>query len=202
MDLPGIKLIVQWKANCSLCTLWQRFGRAARGIDEEAIGLLLVEKKDIVEERSLRAERAKRKDSRNNGIGTKRKATTQLQGQQTKRPALGDRVSESLVNCETTNQQREENVEIESTSLIQERREERRTHYAKQKTLTPAQSLATVAALAKPKGVEVGSSMDDYINAHKDQPGLECWRIVPMLYFGNDKTREFPYLSFTRVYKT
>ena len=31
MDLANIMIIVQWKATCSLCTLWQRFGRAACG---------------------------------------------------------------------------------------------------------------------------------------------------------------------------
>ncbi|KAF8976569.1 P-loop containing nucleoside triphosphate hydrolase protein, partial [Cyathus striatus] len=29
MDLPDIGLVVQWRATCSLTTLWQRIGRAA-----------------------------------------------------------------------------------------------------------------------------------------------------------------------------
>ena len=52
MDLPDIKIVVQWKATCDLCTLWQRFGRAAHGDDqlEEATAILFVEKKDTNEE--------------------------------------------------------------------------------------------------------------------------------------------------------
>jgi ERCC4-related helicase len=57
MDLPDIKTVIQWKATCDLCTLWQRFGRAARGPDQEATAILFVEKKDTNEERVLKAAR-------------------------------------------------------------------------------------------------------------------------------------------------
>jgi superfamily II DNA/RNA helicase len=58
MDLPNIKIVVQWKATCDLCTLWQRFGRVARGQDAVGTAILLVEKKDTNEERVAKAERA------------------------------------------------------------------------------------------------------------------------------------------------
>ena len=58
MDLPNIKIVVQWKATCDLCTLWQRFGRVARGRDAVGTAILLVEKKDTDEERVAKAERA------------------------------------------------------------------------------------------------------------------------------------------------
>ncbi|KAF8985860.1 hypothetical protein BDQ17DRAFT_1259965, partial [Cyathus striatus] len=45
MDLPDIKLVVQWKATCGLCALWQRFGRAARGEGQDGTAVLIVEKK-------------------------------------------------------------------------------------------------------------------------------------------------------------
>ena len=50
MDLPDIKIVVQWKATCDLCTLWQRLGRVARGPGEVGTAILLVEKKDTAEE--------------------------------------------------------------------------------------------------------------------------------------------------------
>ena len=50
MDLPNIKIVVQWKATCDLCTLWQHFGRVARGQDAVGTAILLVERKDIDEE--------------------------------------------------------------------------------------------------------------------------------------------------------
>ena len=69
--------MVQYKATCDLCTLWQRFGRAARGANEEAMAILLVEKRDTEEERSAKA--------------TKRKATEEMNSQPAKRPALANR---------------------------------------------------------------------------------------------------------------
>jgi ERCC4-related helicase len=59
MDLPDIKLVIQWKATCDFCTLWQRFGQAGRGQDQEAVALLLVEQKDTDEACKKKAERAK-----------------------------------------------------------------------------------------------------------------------------------------------
>ncbi|KIL55528.1 hypothetical protein M378DRAFT_188664 [Amanita muscaria Koide BX008] len=49
VDLPDIEIIVQWRATCSLCTLWQRFGRAARGSGYDAVAILLFEKKYLRE---------------------------------------------------------------------------------------------------------------------------------------------------------
>jgi superfamily II DNA helicase RecQ len=91
MDLPDVELVVQWKATCDLCTLWQRFGRAGRGCDQLATAILLVEKKDTNEERLQKAERAaKRKEKKREGIGTKRLARDQL-NVQCKRRALANR---------------------------------------------------------------------------------------------------------------
>ncbi len=58
MDLPDVDIIVQWRATCDLCTLWQRFGQAAHGAGREAKAILFVEKKDTNEERALKAKRA------------------------------------------------------------------------------------------------------------------------------------------------
>lgn len=70
---PDVQLVIQWKATCDLCTLWQRFGHGGRGSDQLAIAILLVEKKDTNEEHLQKAERAaKRKAKKREGIGTKR----------------------------------------------------------------------------------------------------------------------------------
>jgi superfamily II DNA/RNA helicase len=29
LDLPDVKIVMQWKLRCTMCTLWQRIGRAA-----------------------------------------------------------------------------------------------------------------------------------------------------------------------------
>jgi superfamily II DNA or RNA helicase len=49
MDLTDIDIIVQYRATCNLCMLWQRFGRGARGAGREAVGILLVDKKHTEE---------------------------------------------------------------------------------------------------------------------------------------------------------
>lgn len=65
MDLPDVKVVVQYRATCGLCMLWQRFGRGARGDDVEATGVLLVEKKDTEGARKKKIERAtKRAESK------------------------------------------------------------------------------------------------------------------------------------------
>jgi superfamily II DNA or RNA helicase len=43
LDLPGIEIVVQWRYTQSLCTLWQRLGRAARDPRREATSIYLVE---------------------------------------------------------------------------------------------------------------------------------------------------------------
>ena len=62
-------------------------------------------------------------------------------------------------------------------------KEERRAHYGKrEKTGNSSRKGKSRADL------EVGSPMDDFINAHVC---ITCRRIVPEVYFGNDRTREF-----------
>ncbi|KAI0688583.1 P-loop containing nucleoside triphosphate hydrolase protein [Cerioporus squamosus] len=65
VDIPDIELIVQWRvgSTMSLDTIWQRFGRGARGPGTEAVAVLFVDAKYFDEEREAAAERAaKRKE--------------------------------------------------------------------------------------------------------------------------------------------
>jgi hypothetical protein len=65
-----------------------------------------------------------------------------------------------------------------------EQREKRRAHYKKRPV-----AKKTIAKEKKRANVEVGSPMDDFINAASDHNELDCRRIVPMLFFENDKRR-------------
>ena len=201
MDLPDIKLVIQWKATCDFCTLWQRFGRAGRGRGQEAVALLLVEPKDTDEVRKKKAERtekAKRKKQDLADIGTKRKepADGHRDNHSSKRPALLDRGQNSRteddINAAPDRDESDAGDEemgmamipgICSTGQVADN-EVRRLRYSKiTRSIAPSSK-------QERRGVEVGSAMDDYINA-KDR-GISCRRVVPMLYFGNDKTRKFP----------
>ncbi len=92
MDLPNIEIVVQWKATCDMCTLWQRFGRVARGVGRSGTAILLVERKDTEDERRSKFEKSAAKQRAKEGSGTKRKAQDQLHrgDQAAKRPVLGD----------------------------------------------------------------------------------------------------------------
>ena len=176
MDLPDIKTVVQWKATCDLCTLWQRFGGAARGADQEATAILFVEKKDTNEERVLKARRAAQRLAKKNEsvTGQKRKAGTQLTSGTSKRQTLGECTNHNELTNHST-------PEMFPTEL----REQRRAHYKKR----PVEK-TTTAKEKKKINVEVGSPMDDFINAGSNHDDLiDCRRIVPMLFFENDKRR-------------
>lgn len=83
MDIPNIQTVVQWKATCDMCTLWQRFGHCSRGVGMRGTAVLLVEKKDMAEERQTKALRAAKRKAGKEGGGRG--------DSQRKRPALVDR---------------------------------------------------------------------------------------------------------------
>ncbi|KXN81646.1 hypothetical protein AN958_04068 [Leucoagaricus sp. SymC.cos] len=58
MDLSNVEIVVQWTAPSDMSTLWQRFGRAARGDGFRGTGILLVTKRDTNDERERIKERA------------------------------------------------------------------------------------------------------------------------------------------------
>lgn len=196
MDLANIKIVVQWKATCSLCTLWQRFGRAARG-GQNGTAILLVEKKDTDEERQAKAKKeiaaALKKSKEGIGTGSKRKSANQL-NPPAKRPALTDLTRSTLNGRDdlVTPGSSSSSTPSELTPL-EVLKEQRRANYAKRAVKATVQSSLTKG---KGKNVEVGSAMDDFINAHLD---LGCRRVVPMLVFGNDQRRTlgfyFPHIS-------
>ena len=177
MDLPDIEIVVQWKATCDLCTLWQRFGRVARGRGKEGVAILLVEKKDTNEERAAKAKRAaKRKTKIREGIGSGRKRKAMRQGGRT---VLADR---------SVNQEMAEPVVPIDPAKAAEIAflEERRSHYA-------CREKSSHSRFEPPKGkvrpdLDIGSPMDDFINP---PDGVNCRRVVPTLFFQNDQTREF-----------
>ncbi|KAJ7721901.1 P-loop containing nucleoside triphosphate hydrolase protein [Mycena metata] len=62
IDLPNITLVIQWRASCDMCTLWQRFGRGARDPSCEAIALFLVEPMYFDQTKEEKAARKAKKD--------------------------------------------------------------------------------------------------------------------------------------------
>ena len=114
MDTPDIQLVVQYKATCNLCTLWQQFGQAARGAEWEATTILIVEKKNTEEDHLLKAKlAAERKGKNKEGIrtGKRRKPTDKLPLPPSKRPALADQTP--LINSDLDMMTVESSVPVE-----------------------------------------------------------------------------------------
>ena len=195
MDLPDIAIVVQWKATCELSTLWQRFGRAARGAGQEATAILLVEKKDTNEERVKKADRAaKRKQKKDNN--TKRKAETEdLKQRRQKRPALADRSTNIEVKAEVDDTDigscdgEDDDKAVDASRAMNPGNLESvglegcRAQYANQEMAEKPQ----LVQVRRNQGPQIGSALDDFINVGGR---FRCRRTVLMLFFGNDKTRK------------
>jgi superfamily II DNA helicase RecQ len=214
VDLPDIELVIQWRATCDLCTLWQRFGRAARDLKLTAKALFLVEPKHFDEVRAGKATRQEEK---------KRKAAGPTeQNQQNQRPTKRPRVH---VPSDTGLAQWAQNsgvtgrmlpVAVVEGELARDVSGISQTGQSKDTTDTiqigKNQRLATselgsnnnnmhvdhratyekvprVDAKRGQKGRDLEPAMDDLINA-KTRPGFCCYRKPPTIYFGNDKTSE------------
>ncbi|KAH6880873.1 P-loop containing nucleoside triphosphate hydrolase protein [Coprinopsis sp. MPI-PUGE-AT-0042] len=91
MDLPDVKVVVQYRATCDLNTLWRRFGRAARGEGTDGVTILLVEAKELAEERQNKAQWAlKRLESKQKNKQSKSKRPrTGHKGAETERAGSG-----------------------------------------------------------------------------------------------------------------
>ncbi|KAB5592160.1 hypothetical protein CTheo_4425 [Ceratobasidium theobromae] len=58
IDIPDIKLVIQYQLPASLSVLWQRLGRAARNPNIKATGMVLVEAKHFASEKAKRQKAA------------------------------------------------------------------------------------------------------------------------------------------------
>lgn len=80
--MPNVEIVIQFRVPGDFCTLWQRFGRAARSMGTRGTAILLAEKQFFdAEKKESDARKAKRADER------KRKAEEQV-GTASKRRAL------------------------------------------------------------------------------------------------------------------
>ena len=63
MDVPNVTFVGQWRVTCNMDTLWQRFGRVARGFGTEGVAILFAEDKyfDDAKEKARQTEAAKKK---------------------------------------------------------------------------------------------------------------------------------------------
>ncbi|KAF8054648.1 hypothetical protein FPV67DRAFT_1460618 [Lyophyllum atratum] len=174
MDLPDIEIVIQWKATCDLCTLWQRFGQAGVEGTARASGSCWWKKKHLDEERVAKAGRAAKRTKK--GAGTKHKAKD-AGNNLAKRPALADRsinrvaaVDQGTDSDDGGDAEEPDDADgsTEAPDVGEEGwiavMEERRIRYGQR------EPKSMLAAASKGKGkaradIEIGSPMDDFINA-------------------------------------
>ena len=177
---------MQWKATCTLSTLWQRFGRGARGEGYQATAILLVGKQDIREKVLQEV-----KDENMIGKKQKRKKHTDDVLPKAKRPALTNKsvntacyssiaVDSKSVAMMDVDIERPSQGEGDVTPGLDVIIEECRSRYTRPEPVNDNMKAR------KKRKVLIGSPIDDYINAHHFFP---CRRIVLRTYFGNDRSR-------------
>ncbi|KAH9009872.1 P-loop containing nucleoside triphosphate hydrolase protein [Lactarius hengduanensis] len=64
LDIRDVEIVVQWRYTPSLCTLWQRLGRAARNPSAEASGIYVVEPQYMDRQREKAEQRAAAKTAK------------------------------------------------------------------------------------------------------------------------------------------
>ncbi|TFK77254.1 P-loop containing nucleoside triphosphate hydrolase protein [Pluteus cervinus] len=170
MDLPDIRLVVQWRRVALLSTLWQRIGRGARNASLDATAVYLVEREYTDKNRQEQEEDKKEKER---GENKKRKREDEEDRQdlpQPKRPRTSKDPAESQVLDPPT-------PSIESSKP-----------FLDLGLLSDNDLLKRYASAEKPAPLgrrDATCVMDDFVNAGARRLG--CRRRILNLYFGNSE---------------
>ncbi|KIL55116.1 hypothetical protein M378DRAFT_91381 [Amanita muscaria Koide BX008] len=162
MDLPDIGLVVQWRATCTLTTLWQRMGRAARNQSLTAKAVFLVEKEHFDDERKRRADRAKVKEARK------------------RRP-----LSHISINAPSTSEETLEPVVEAMDSESDSEPDDIGNQVAELRAKYTFSSSSVFRSSRSKKKVELETAMDDLINAKKR--GYTCRKLMLEATFAGDE---------------
>ncbi|KAF9027205.1 hypothetical protein BDZ89DRAFT_1160884 [Hymenopellis radicata] len=167
MDLPDIKIVVQWRTPRDMCILWQRFGRAGRDLQSPSFAILMADKADFDAARKRKADAAqKAAESR------KRKADSDTNDRPSKRRRpLGD------LNGATPSSSNSPSL---PHATLKRSKGDRRVFYHQD-------PISTIKGSGKRKKepLLIGGPVDDMINASGRE--INCRREPPMLLFGNDQ---------------
>lgn len=196
MDIPNIPRIYQWRVTCDLNTLWQRFGRAARGPGTEAIAVLFAESKYFDEEKEKAAKAAearaakaatkavdseKGKRSREaSDIGDATASKRQrVSGDQSTAESHG--VGQTASNSPPTVTESPRTSDAASLTVYEQLRIKYRAH-SMVGSVAPTQLVVTPSSEPRPE-------MDAFINA-ATRTGC-CFRLPIMAYYENDRRSKY-----------
>jgi superfamily II DNA/RNA helicase len=168
MDLPDIKLIIQWCTPASILTLWQRFGRCVRNPSLHGTAILLAEKEYFEYSKTVQKKRKRTTNIKTEpGISTKR---TKLSNQ------TNAQVDEEALDDEQVDGEQDEDADDEQEEG-EDNGDEKSTKKSRKKT----------------KKYKIEPAVFDLLNA--EQRGLGCRRRPFMDKFQNSKSCECNTLS-------
>lgn len=198
--MPDIQFVGQWRATCSLATLWQRFGRAVRDMSLVGAAVLFCEPEYFDQYRK------EKETKKSQGTGTakkKWKATATLAIASTKRRcgegkrSCSDEHSNMLM-AQTEAVAADELAEQDSASSDDEATALRGSQLATARAGIRAGSAPGPGGLgmdgwekkrANKQGFVLQPAMDWFINAD-ERPGAGCRRDVVNVFFENEAAGE------------
>lgn len=175
MDLPDVELVVQWRATCDMCDLWQRFGRVARATGREGTGLLFYEKAHLDASREQKKVTAAKRKADGDAAG----------GPPAKKRATGARSNAAV--SQTSNNQDEasaigQEIGAEDDPIGNSTDIERKAKYNQRAS-------SSVTTTRKPKNgkdsnpaLDMYGPLDDFINAGTRED-VRCRHQPVKLYF-------------------
>ncbi|KAI9066924.1 P-loop containing nucleoside triphosphate hydrolase protein [Trametes sanguinea] len=174
VDIPDVEVVVQWRVTCDLDTLWQRFGRAARGQGREGVAILYAEAKYFDEERQEAAKRAEKRRKK------AQQKSAEKEVNKRKRP-IEDEGDQPARRPEPPS------VEVAVTEPQLTVFEQLRVSYA----LTRPVRQGADKARGKPKAgkgtndTDLSNEIDNLVNAATR--AFKCYRVPVTAYYGNDR---------------
>ncbi|EPQ50051.1 P-loop containing nucleoside triphosphate hydrolase protein [Gloeophyllum trabeum ATCC 11539] len=191
MDLPDIDTIVQWKATCTMCALWQRFGRGARDFRRTAFALFLVEPKHFDGEKEKAAKAKARREA-----NKKRKAIAHQDSNQTKKTRTSNSPASSVVPTSTHNPAPRVPVMLPESdaqpcavetveSADADGENDENANDGGYEELREVYERAEMCGTTGKRTRTIEPAMQDMINASTRT--FKCFRIPVKVYFRNDK---------------
>jgi superfamily II DNA/RNA helicase len=173
MDISNVRIVVQWRATCTLSTLWQRFGRGARNRSLEAVAIFLVEKEHFDAAKEKKAERTAQKLRKkwkctSGKTPSPAKKTLRLTNVSSDPNAPKETVHDIDLDFHTSDAEAEDEIDNELHTKYVDRMREK--------------------VVRKGKKREIEPEMDDLINAKSRS--LNCRRRPINIYFENKKACE------------
>lgn len=174
--------MIQWKTTASLCSIWQRIGRAARGDGSTAKAVVFVEKKYLDVNRQKKDEKAaqrliqaatKKRKASSNATNARPSKQTVLA------PSAAANINQAVLS---TSNSREFNINDFQAAAARDEEGGVAVELQRQSYHSSRNLYRSIVSDQKDHSIE--PALDDMVNARTR--GFNCRRQPPTIYFGND----------------